>query len=455
MLTITGLALLLHAQQSTYTFTKLATLGDKAILVAPPTGPAFHINDFEPGGLNNGGDVVYGTDLGTSADPKDWTSTFFGEGVFLQRHGEAAPIDLGHSTGSASGGGTFDVLLQGGTSLNDGGDAAYSFTLSPFGSPVMVANFFLGFTNSGVYRYSHAHGNVSAVVVPFVTPSPAGGTFSGTGFNTSLSNRGDLVFGGILANKLGVFKADKQGNITTVVAPGNPMPGQTTFDTEANSGPWINDGGDVAFTAQLVGELPGSSSIYVKDAATGRIRSIVHAGEHAPGGILNGAFGPVMNNSGDIAFQGDLSPAPPNANFQKLGVYLHMKGVTIPVALPGDRMPGGGHFVTASFFVVNEVHINNRGEVSFSALLDTDDDHDGNPDTGLYVSWNGSVKLVARTGTVIPGVGTIRHLATATTGFPPPPVLTPSSSAVNNDRGQVLFCATLTDGTAVLLLATP
>uniref|UniRef100_Q028D5 Uncharacterized protein n=1 Tax=Solibacter usitatus (strain Ellin6076) TaxID=234267 RepID=Q028D5_SOLUE len=86
----------------------------------------------------------------------------------------------------------------------------------------MSANFFLGFTNSGVYRYSHASGNVSAVVVPFVTRSPDGSTFSGTGFNTSLNNRGDLVFGGILANRLGVFEADKKGVITTVVAQAIP-----------------------------------------------------------------------------------------------------------------------------------------------------------------------------------------------------------------------------------------
>jgi len=456
LLTLTGLSSLLLAQQSSYTFTKLAKLGDKAILVAPPAGPAFHINDFEPGGLNNAGDVVYGTDLGTSGKPSEWASTFFGEGVFLQQHRAAIPIDLGHSTGSAPGGGTFDVLLQGGTSLNDGGDAAYSFTLQPFGTAIMSADFFLGFTNSGVYRYSHVSGNVSAVVVPFVTRSPDGSTFSGTGFNTSLNNRGDVVFGGILGNRLGVFKADKQGAITTVVAPGDPMPGHTTFESEQNSGPWINDGGDVAFTAQLAGEPPGSSSIYVKDAATGKISSIAHTGEHAPGGgTFNGTFGPVMNNSGDVAFQGNLTPGPPSGVFGTLGVYLHSKGVTTAVAVPGDSMPGGGKFVTASYFVVNEVHINNSGEVAFTALLDTDNDNDGNPDTGLFVWLHGSVKLVARTGTVIPGVGTIRHLATATTGFPPPPVLTPSSSAVNNDRGQVFFCATLTDGTGVLLIATP
>src|ERR1700757_3814168 len=110
-----------------------------------------------------------------------------------------------------------------------------------------------------------------------------------------------------------------------------------------------------------------------------------------------------------------------------LGVYLYSKGTTIAVARPGDSMPGGGHFVTASFIVAEQVHLNNAGEAAFSALLDTDDDKDGDPDTGLYVWSHGSLHVVARTGTVIPGVGTIRHMATAILGFPPPPVQNPSS----------------------------
>src|SRR5436190_20170180 len=81
LLTIFGLALLQAQRGSSYSFTKLATLGEKAILAPPPAGPSFHINDFEPGGLNNHGDVIYGTDLGTSADPKEWAATGFGEGV--------------------------------------------------------------------------------------------------------------------------------------------------------------------------------------------------------------------------------------------------------------------------------------------------------------------------------------------------------------------------------------
>jgi hypothetical protein len=73
----------------------------------------------------------------------------------------------------------------------------------------------------------------------------------------------------------------------------------------------------------------------------------------------------------------------------------------------------------------------------------------------LYVWSHGSLHLVARTGTDIPGVGTVAHLVTNVPVLPPPTVFVPNSGAANNDRGQVLFSATLSDGRGVLLLATP
>src|SRR3954462_13922013 len=177
---------LLHAQASNWSFTKLATLGDPAHLNAPPAGPVFHINDFEPGAINNQGDVAYATDLGTSANP----SSFFGEGVFLLPRGRVAPLDLAHAFGTApptNHAGVFDFLLQGQITLNDPGDAAFAFALNPFGSPITAGDFILAFTNSGLCRYSSRTG-LSALVTPGVTPSPAGGTFPGVGFNTSINN---------------------------------------------------------------------------------------------------------------------------------------------------------------------------------------------------------------------------------------------------------------------------
>jgi hypothetical protein len=173
--------------------------------------------------------------------------------------------------------------------------------------------------------------------------------------------------------------------------------------------------GDVAFQGHVAGEeiLPSSGfpppeivvttlgSVYVKDGATGKIRSIAHAGDPAPGGgVFRQAISPVVNDSGAIAFLGDLTP-PPAAD-EVTGVYLHRRGVTIAVARPGDEMPGGGRFVTSATIIGWQIDVNNAGEVVFNATLDTDDDLDGSPDTGLYLWSNDKRRLVARTGTEIP-----------------------------------------------------
>jgi hypothetical protein len=443
-----------------FSYQLLATLGEPA-----PGEAGFWINDFEPATINNRGDVLFGADLGTTPD----LSTNYGEGVFLQSKGQASL--LARATADAPGGGSFDFLLLGPTTLNDEGDAAFDFTLSPFSSPIGV--------NSGVYRYSHQSQTVTPVVVPGVTSAPGGVTFAGAFFGPSLNNGGDLIFPGIVPTAqgihlpdepyvglgIGLFRADKHGDISNVVSPGDAAPGGGTFDF-ANA-PWVNDGGDVAFIGHVAGEEVGSTgsppqaaiintlgSLYVQDAATGAIRSIAHAGDSAPGGgVFRQAISPVMNNRGDIVFIGDLT-TPPDAN-QVTGVYLSSKGQIIPIARPGDPMPGGGHLVTASTLGGAQIHINNGGEVVFNAVLDTDVNGDGTLDTGVFVWSHGDLQLVARTDTVIPGVGTVSALVMGVIVIPAPPVLVPNSGAVSNDRGQVLFGATLSDGQGVLLVATP
>ena len=443
-----------------FSYQLVATLGAPA----PGAGSGFWINDFEPGGINNRGDVLFGADLGTTSDP----STFYGEGVFLLGKGKKSL--LVRASADAPGGGIFDFLLLGPTALNDQGDAAIAFTLQPFSFPVGV--------NSGVYRYSHATRTVTAVVVPG-DPAPGGGTFAGAFFGPSLNNGGDLLFSGIIPTDegihlpdepyvglgIGAFRADKKGQISRVVIPGDAAPGSGTFDF--TNGGWVNDGGDVAFAGHLAGDevrsttsptqafiINSLASVYVKDAATGAIRSIAHQGDPAPGGgVFRQAYSPVMNNRGEIVFLGDLTP-PPDGNLV-LGVYLHSRGATIPIAKPGDSMPGGGHLVSASNVGGSQIHINNPGDVVFNAVLDTDVNGDGIPDTGLYEWSHGTLRLVARTGTVIPGVGTIANLVMGVILIPPPPGFTPNSGAVSNDRGQVLFGATLSDGSGVLLVATP
>jgi hypothetical protein len=322
---------------------------------------------------------------------------------------------------------------------------------------------------------------VTPVVIPYVTPVPGGGTFQGVLFQLTINNRGDVVFPGIVKTPfgvhnvpdngepylglgIGIFQVDAKGHIAKVVAPGDAAPGGGKFDY-ANE-PWVNDGGDVSFAGHIAGEdsvvegfppqavfISALGGLYVKDGGTGKIRTIVHEGDPAPGGgNFRAAFHAVMNNRGDIAFNGDLTP-PPDAN-QSIGAFVYSSGKITAVARPGDPMPGGGKLVNASI-VGGNVHVNNRGDVVFSGVVDTDVDHDGNDDTGLFQWSDGDLSVIARTGTVIPGVGTVFALASVVIVVPPAPINTTTSGAINNDRGQVLFCATMTNGNVVLLLATP
>src|SRR5207249_1776050 len=144
-------------------------------------------------------------------------------------------------------------------------------------------------------------------------------------------------------------------------------------------------------------------SLYVQDGSTGQIKSIAHAGDPAPGGgVFRQIGGEVLNNKGDIVFGGDLTPAP-DANMQ-IGVFRYSGGVINAIARPGDSMPGGGHFVTASAITGAQIHVNNLGDVVFNSTLDTDVNKDGTLDTGLFEWSHGQLSLIARTGTNLPGV---------------------------------------------------
>jgi hypothetical protein len=418
-----------------YTFTPIAFLDNPA-----PGGGRFTF-DFEPSALNNSGEVPFTADVTTG-----------GEGVFVGLGGQLRQIV--RSGQPAPGGGTLGPTELGRLGVNEGGDIAIPFSLEPFAGPVF---------NSGLFRFSHSTQTLSAVARPG-TPVPGGGHLAGVFPNTAINNRGDIVFSGIIATEagppdsmgfgVGLFLADKHGTISSVVRPGDPAPGGGTFDAAQNGS--INNGGDIAFGGHVAGEecvnigspLTCGESVYLKDAATGIIQSIAHQGDPAPGGgVFRLAFGAVVNSRGDVVFIGDLTPAPEMGT--TLGVFLFSQGATIAVARPGDAMPGGGTFVTAGDFDAT-YDLNQSGDVSFAAALSTDDNMDGIPDSGLYVFSKGSVRLVARTGTVIPGLGTIDYLGLAP--FVPTPV---GTGGVINERGQVLLFATLSNGKGVLLLATP
>ncbi len=439
--TIPGEAL---ADGSGYTFKQLATIPGAA-----PGGGGF-INDFEPYAINAGGNAAFVADVDTG-----------GEGIFVSRRGNVSQI--ARAGQPAPGGSTFEVGALGHTPLNNAGDGAFIYILD--------ANNFQPFgLNSGLFRFSLLNQAPTPVVIPGKTkaPTPAGATFAGVYFNSSLNNRGDLVFNGVVPGLpgpsksgglgVGVFKADRWSRIAGVVVPGDKAPGGGVFD-DAIEG-WINDPGDIAFDAHVKGEecidlgggfeLVCGSSVY-KMPKYGKIQSIAHQGDPAPGGgTYRQAFGPVMNDAGDLVFVGDLTPPPDHS--LTLGVFRHSKGVTTPVVLPGVPLPGGGHFATTAS-IPYQYYMNNAGDITFVAALDTADAN-GVADTGLYVVSHGKIRLVARSGSDLPGVGTVAHVNSPSFSGP----MMPSSlqaGGIINDRGQIFFEVILADGRGVLLVATP
>ena len=440
--TIPGEAL---ADGSGYTFKKLATIP------GPAPGGGMFTFDFEPYAINAGGNVAFVADL-------DAGSGDIGEGVFVSRQGrisQIARVGL-----PAPGGGMFEIGALGHAALNNAGDGAFAFILD--------ANVFQPFgLNSGLFRFSLLNEAPTAVVTPGVTPAPtpAGAKFAGVYFNSSLNNRGDLVFNGVVPGLVGppkssvfgvgvgVFKAGRWNHIASVVVPGDKAPGGGVFD-DAIEG-WINDPGDIAFDAHVKGEecidlgggfeLVCGSSVY-KMPKHGKIQSIAHQGDPAPGGgTYRQAFGPVMNDAGDLVFVGDLTPPPDHS--LSLGVFRHSKGVTTPVVLPGQPLPGGGNFATTAG-IPYQYYLNNAGDITFVAALDTV--HGGVADTGLYLVSHGKTQVVARTGTFIPRVGTVADVNSP--GFVGSGL---QAGGIINDRGQIFFEVVLTDGTGVLLVATP
>ena len=99
-------------------------------------------------------------------------------------------------------------------------------------------------------------------------------------------------------------------------------------------------------------------------------------------------------------------------------------------------MPDGRKIVTVnpSRTIIN-YSLNNRGDVSFNAALE-------NGDSAFYVYSEGFMHLVAGTGTVLPGIGTVSSVVSCN-----------DQRRHLNDSGQILFWATLADGKGVLLLA--
>ncbi len=177
-------------------------------------------------------------------------------------------------------------------------------------------------------------------------------------------------------------------------------------------GPTLNDSGQVAFMGDGA-LLLGSNGVTTIAAAFG---------DPAPGGctfIYGG--GPLLNSSGQIAFWALL--AGPNRS----GILLWSKGGLQIVAQDGDPAPGGGVF---SYFA--NVSINDAGQVAFTGYAYPPSRQ------GIFLWSDGNTVSIAQTGDPAPGGGTF---------YIPGPTFPRRYVPLLNAMGQIVFGARLSSPT--------
>ncbi|WXB00167.1 hypothetical protein LZC95_25550 [Pendulispora brunnea] len=373
--------------------------------------------------------------------------------VGIYRYDRGHILEIAKSGGAAPGGGTFKFPIT--MSMNGSGDVAFTGLLEPGGLLPRGAG-------AGVYAYSSRTGSLRAVLTPGVTRAPGGGVFRGVNVHEEINDNGVVSFPGLHPTPhgipgnpsglgSGIFRADPDGRIAGLAVPGDPAPGGV-LDFAYNA--TINERGDVAFGGHILGEecvdnpadekvIHCRTGVYTRRAG-GPITTVAHRGDPAPkGGIYRQAHTANIDRWGNVVFIGDLTP-PPEEFGAYTGVYLYMAalGSVFPIVRPGDALPGGGHLKSVHFDVGSK-YLSDWGQITIPAFLDTFTN--GVRDEGIYVWSLGTLHLVARTGTVIPGIGKIASFASAS-GY---------GNVAQNNLGQLSFRARLDDGRFIVLLASP
>jgi hypothetical protein len=198
-----------------------------------------------------------------------------------------------------------------------------------------------------------------------------------------------------------------------------PAPGGGTLNyIQTNS---LNRSDDVAFFAQP--SAPSQNGMFV--FSNGTLTPLALNGDAAPGGgsfflrYGNPRFGPVINDTGKVAFAANIT------SYGTSGIFLNSNHTLTRIAGPGDSAPGGGTFVSA-----DSPAINDASQVVFYGVTNTY--------LGIFLFNNGIITKVATSGDVING---------QTLGYIDEPQI--------DDVGFVAFLSALTNGSEAIFIAEP
>ena len=292
---------------------------------APGTGGQKYERAMSLYGLNNTGDVLFGSTLvplGTTntAQPTLFLSVGGGAPARITGYGDVAP---------GTGGGTFTTATGSGTNaLNDAGQVLFSASMTG------------GTASTGLFVYKT--GSVRKVAA-VGDPSPVGGTFSQdfTVTGALLSNAGLVMF--VASNSL-FMNTEVDGNSTAVAAGSAvPAPMGGTFGT-FNNFPALSSAGDAVFFASVTGGS-GASGVFRFKSGTGVevVARVTQAVPGAAGKTFTAFSAASVNAIGTVSLQGNYANGGPGF-FQKPA-----GGALAAVALSGDATPLGGTYIFNGF----------------------------------------------------------------------------------------------------------
>lgn len=321
--------------------TKVAAVGDPT-----PLGGTFAFLSLPV--QNHLGQIAFGATLKAGSTP---------EGIFLVSGGQTTKV-------VAVGEGTPVGVIS----------SVLAFALNNYGEVAFGAKIAGGSARQGIFLASGGSLS-KVIAEGDMTPVGGSFSFFGGYLALALNDAGAMAFralltGGIpLANgsvPQGIFVASRGGTVSKVAAVGDPTPVGGTF--ASFTPPALNNAGEVTFGATLA---DGAVLQGVFLVSQGQIIPVVAEGDLTPaGGRFALAVGvsppPGLNDRGEIAFSAKvigLSPRPAS------GLFLSSRGLITKLVLDSDPTPLGGTYLGDKLF-----RLSNTGELLFMSSVDVNGD---------------------------------------------------------------------------------
>jgi hypothetical protein len=415
-------------------------------MTAQDAGPGVRISGVSPDLIlgsntpiiNAAGDVVFRAELfGTNV------TTSNNDALWIERDGQ---LQLVAREGSPAAGTDADVVFSELLTpvLNDAGTVVFPAKLAGPGISSL--------TDHGIWLQDHGN---TVLVARDGSPTPgtvAGETFGDLGSSRPLVNAaGEVAFRAYVLITptnfdLGIWKGIP-GNLQLVARDGMQAPGAvsgTTFSSLER--PTLNNNGEVAFGAQLAGAVTETTDTGIWSDRGGSLQPIAREGA-AP---FNSSpyeydfFEPSIASNGKVTFNATprlYGLAQTIWSDDGSGPHLVASQYDDAPGSPGDKL-GLFHLAT----------INGTGQIVFFSELNANIYNDSINDTAIWAHTPAGLTMIARKDQlfeVSPGeFRTINRLHL----FVGPGNETGHASAFN-DRGQLVFRATFTDGSSAIIVA--